>query len=548
MVRRKILWLGLSFLLVASLVLSSCGPAAPGEQEEEEEGAPKPEGSVVVSVESLGEEGFLVPRLQGNDSTQMWELVYDSVFWQSEATGQVIPGLAERWEFTADAKTITLYLREGIPWWDDWGEVTAEDIKYTLERTAEEGSTGNGTPRAREIESMDVIDPYTLVIKLKEPNPVYLQYLNAMTPYYVVMCKEYVETVGDDEAFRNPIGSGPYRLTELSSGSYAKFEAFDEHWRLVPEFKEMTLQIVPEETTRVAMLRTGQIDTAMVNANQIAALRAEGFSVDPSGGGAIIIISFGGMYIPGMDGYVEGLSYQDPWGDIRVREAMNIAIDRDALNQGILAGTGLPVASWSAWAGGLDVEPYTYDPEKARQLLDDAGYSDGFNFQIYSMSRTPGMALLTEAAAGYWAEIGLTTEIIPIDYNGFKERFWVPRKTHGMVWPWRNSSGGDETTSFKNMFDVGSQRPTTVDAELITMIDDMIIETDMDIRQEKWEACLDYEREHFMNIPLVMERIGYAKSDKVGEWPHSLGTYPYYFAYMRHAEPLNTFRLFTPGN
>ena len=105
------------------------------------------------------------------------------------------------------------------------------------------------------------MDKYTVVFYLKKPNPVFWYLLtDSANAYMPIICKKYISTVGDDEAMKNPIGSGPYFLVEHEMGDYLKFQALEKHWRLVPEFKYLIARIVREPTTLVAMLKTGEID------------------------------------------------------------------------------------------------------------------------------------------------------------------------------------------------------------------------------------------------------------------------------------------------
>ncbi|MFC1929219.1 ABC transporter substrate-binding protein, partial [Chloroflexota bacterium] len=326
------------------------------------------------------------------------------------------PSLAERWEYSTDYLDLTIFLREGIPWQGGWGEVTAEDVKWTFEQMMSEGSkSSRGTGDMRNtIESMEVIDPHTLVIHQKMPSgdlfcPLFLE-----SEMVSISCKKYIETVGFDEANNHPVGSGPWSLVEHRFGDYLKYEAADEHWRCVPEFEYLILRIVPEESTRVAMFKTEQIDATLISPSSIAELPEEGFTVDFWPGSASQWGQFGGYCQPTDDRYIEGYHNTDPWVDIRVREAMNIAIDRDAINKAIMLDTAESMAVPELWNGWEELEPYPYDPERAKQLLAEAGYPDGFSFKIYHEPQPafPVTTPVSEAVAGYWEEIGLTVEFI----------------------------------------------------------------------------------------------------------------------------------------
>jgi len=129
-----------------------------------------------------------------------------------------------------------------------------------------------------------------------------------------ILCKKYVETVGEEKARFQPIGSGPYRLVEHKTGQYLKFEATEKNWRLVPEFKYIIMQIVPEESTRVAMLKTGDTDIAPITTLSMAELQKQkGISAVPWPGGYHLYLVFGGMMTPKDPRYKEGYHLTDPW-------------------------------------------------------------------------------------------------------------------------------------------------------------------------------------------------------------------------------------------
>ena len=193
---------------------------------------------------------------------------------------------------------------------------------------------------------MDTPDPYTLIVHFKDPYPTFWMDLSMgnSTVYQGIVSKKYVETVGEEVASQKPIGTGPYKLVDFKSGSYYKFEALDSHWRVVPEFKYLTVCLVPEVSTMVAMLKNKEIDLACnVSAEQLADLKAAGVATEysPAGGG-IIMVSWGGIAIPEDKRYDPAYHNKDPWTDVRVRKAMTISIDRQAISKAIYAGNAVP--------------------------------------------------------------------------------------------------------------------------------------------------------------------------------------------------------------
>ncbi len=542
-------WLSILLaLVVISSVLVACGPGGESTQTPASGGA-KPEGSLVAGVTSLGEEGLL-PNRGGDTQALIWENVYDYLIYVEEKTMKMIPGLAERWETSPDARTVTLWLRKGIMWPEAYGEVTADDVKYTFERLAEQGSSSQRAAQLRVIEKTEVDGPYKVIITLKDPNPVWWQFLNCnVSPYLPVISKKFVEAVGDDAANQKSIGSGPYRIIEQKRGSYVKFEAVEKHWRVVPEFKNLTLNIVPEESTRVAMLKTGEIDVTDVTAMKAAELKAAGISVaTPGFGGGVLSYSFGGLIIPDDKSYKADYHQKDPWTDIRVREAMSIAIDRDAINKAIFFGAAQPVAVPYIVPGWDKVKPITFDAKRAKELLKAAGYANGFNLELYSWARpgTPEIPSVTEAISGYWAEIGVKAKIVPLDLATFKPRM-ASRQTAGAIWPNRWSTSTEQSNQILTYHLPDSAQPVFEDAQFTPLGRQLLAELDFAKRNALWLDVMNYIRDNYLMMPVLAIQNNYAwNPKKVSEWPHGSTPYPQYWQYIKHAKPLNTFRLFTP--
>ena len=248
----------------------------------------------------------------------------------------------------------------------------------------------------------------------------------------MVLPKKYLEANGDDVFARKPVGSGPYKFVEQVVGSHIKMTAVDSHWRIgVPKYKNVTFKLVPEETTRIALLRRGEVDVADVSRERVKELEKEGFPVHFRKEEAIVHM----WWVLGPDGWVA------PMKDKRVREALNLAIDRTEIAQAIFGGRAEPAAipiglSWSFTEIGFKVTPemaYPYDPARAKKLLADAGLAGGFPHDVYAF-QLPGFPegkAFAEAVAGYWEKIGVKTKLIPVDYPGLPQAVGGPQGPRG---------------------------------------------------------------------------------------------------------------------
>jgi peptide/nickel transport system substrate-binding protein len=506
-----------------------------------------PEGTLTLSFD-LKDESFL-PWVGSSGQADFWEFVYENLFYGNMRTGEMIPGLAERYEYSKDYRAITLWMKKGIPWQGEWGEVTAEDVQYTIERIMAKGSTHTRASIFRKsVDRVELINSHQLVIHLKKPDPLFFnnQVNGLNNPFLVIVCKAYIEKVGDKEADKHPIGSGPCRVIEHKMGEYIKLESFENHWRIVPEFKYFILKDIPEESTKIAMLKTGELDIGAVTPKSVAQLKETGISFMRWPNQYSVLLAFGGTLLQGDKRYTDA-HQSDPWKDKRVREAMNIAIDRNAIMKAIYYGTGNAAPIHFVLEGWEELEPIPYDPERAKRLLAEAGYPDGFSFEINSSKMSPAveMPLIAEAVASYWSKIGLKPNIVPRAWGA-----WNPKaragKTAGVIWIYRTASELDYTTKLHIFHNLNGSTTIYQSPELISFIDKLDKEYDWEKRNAIWREIAQYMRDDYVSIPISAADALWATSKKVGKWgvreiPRNR---PRYWTYIRHPKPLNTWRLF----
>jgi peptide/nickel transport system substrate-binding protein len=510
----------------------------------------------LIALATLAEEGFLADMGDSNQA-RVYPLVYDYEFYNDEKAKELIPGLAKRFEYSKDNLTLTLYLQEGVQFHEGWGEVTAEDFKYTYDRCMRPESVNLRKELYDEIvKSVEVVNRYTVAVHLKKYAPEFFKdFSPAVNPYMGILSKKYVEKVGDDKARFNPIGTGPYRLVEYKAGQYMKFEAYEKHWRVIPEYKYITVQIVPEESSRVAMLKGGETDIAPITALSMADLKkVKGITAKAWIGGYNVYLTFGGMITPKDKRYKKGYHLSDPWVDKRVRIAMNLAIDREAIVKAIYGGAARPIpVCWSL--KGWDKLPLIpYDPEKAKQLLAEAGYPNGFDVTISTshdwapMLESPS---IMQIVAAYLKKIGLNAKIKMMD-KALVTGAAREGNDVGSLHNWKDSYKDSHAGQFNDKFYPSLTGKGIVcwytSEELTTSIDNYEAELDIQKRDAALAKVLNYLYNEYTTIPIVMGSPAWASRDAVvGEWPMSTGDKSHNFEYIRHPKPLNTWRLFTPG-
>src|SRR5437764_13397815 len=278
------------------------------------------------------------------------------------------PSLAESWKASPDGLTYDFTIRKDAKFHN--GEpVTAEDVKFSYERyrgTSHELMKEN-------LASIETPDPSHVRFKLKKPWPDFLSFYTSASGAGWIVPKKYVEQVGEDGFKKAPIGAGPYKFVSFNPGIELTLEAFDAYWRKTPTVKRLVFRCIPDEATRLAALKRGEVDIVYSIRGELAEeLRATpGLSLKPS-------VIQGTFWVAFPDQWDE----KSPWRDERVRRAASLAIDRDGINQALTLGysrlTGNPVVADNYeffWQPPAPV----YDPEKAKRVLAEAGFPKGFD-------------------------------------------------------------------------------------------------------------------------------------------------------------------------
>ncbi len=512
------------------------------------EATDKPQGELVAALQTFGNENFL-PWLDPMFSS-CYQLVYDMLIYWDHINHKFLPGLATSWEVSEDGLTTTYHLRKGVQFSDGWGELTSADVAYDFAMHRSPEATGKAEIHRR-VASVETPDPYTVICHMKTPFPTFFVELSMANSGVSqgIVCKKYMETVGETVAAQKPIGTGPYRLVDSHLGDYYKFEAKDSHWRVVPEFKTLTVRLIPEVSTLVAALKTHEIDLSQFPPEQLAELQKVGVAIEASPiGGSILNACLGGLVIPEDKYYDAALDNKDPWVDSRVRKAMALAIDRAAICKTIYAGyadpAGVPIITASA-----DKYQYPYDPAAAKQLLKDAGYPNGFSFKIISETNSSfsGGQRVAEVLTGYWQAIGLDPKIIVIDSSTYLNTHKLLRKTAGDVYFTSISSLADQLSKVELYFLPNVQVVAYQDEGSYAIYQAMPKNAGFEERNSVMDKLNQYFYDNISTIPLFRSAYCYAwNSDKVSPFPHVDGARPLYLEYVRHAKPLNTFWLFNP--
>ncbi len=343
--------------------------------------------------------------------------VFDMMFWLEGA--ELKPGIIEKWEVAADGTSWTYYIHKGIKF-HNGEDLTADDVKFSLDRYKNEPTAYAAKDMQDAVRNIEIIDNYTVQINTigKKPFLPYIMSLSAPCAG-IVTPKDYFEQVGLEYFMRHPVGAGPFRFVRHVPGDIIEYEALHEHWRSVPAFKKFTNILVPEESTRIAMLKTGAIDGLEIGIENARELETLGYKVYVTDE-IPIIVQLHGTY----DSRAAGM----PTTDIRVRQALSLAINRDEIGKSFFSGKlGPPMPPCLSTVDKMDIDfeywkshaanIYRYDPQLANQLLEEAGYPNGFNIKFYNWaaSGAPYLPKLGEVIQSDWAKIGIKAEIVQIE-------------------------------------------------------------------------------------------------------------------------------------
>ena len=476
----------------------------------------KPEGTLVIALATLGGE-LLIPFMGTSSNKPHWDLLYDYLI-DVSADGKMVPALATKWTVSKDQKTWAFDLRKGVRF-HNGDEVTAEDVKYSIELAMRDDSRLSRAFELRQLlDRIEVPNPYRLIVHTKTPYSVD----DSLSERYGIgiVPKAYIEKVGLKHAAEHPIGSGPAKFVERRLGEYIKLEALDQHWRVVPHFRTFILKQVAEHTTRVAMLRTGEADVIDLPSFMLDGVKKAGFEVKITPLSLSTWITLGGQYVPSNPVH----NPKTPWLKKEVRQALNLAVNRDEIVKYIFKGTARPAALPYLMPGALGWDdswkPYPYDPERAKKLLAESGYPNGFEMTIrtFSMSGLPEMPQIAEAVATYWAKIGVKTKLIPMEYVTHRSDY-QNSKLPPLAFPFRYSFELNLTRQMTKAF-YSKAKGTHAEAPgLDKLAAELLNETDPDKEAELIRKMGQFLYDEYMTVPIAYTSIIYGVSKKVGDWP-----------------------------
>ena len=306
------------------------------------------------------------------------------------------PSLAESWKVSPDGRVYEFKLREGVKF-HNGDPFTAEDVRWSFHRA-------KGAKVLQEkVRDVEIAGPHRVRFHLHEPWPDFMTFYGTYaTSAGWIAPKKYMEQVGPDGFKKNPVGLGPYKFVSHTPGVELVMEAYEGYWRKMPSVKRLVYKSVPDANTRLAMLKRGEVDLAYL----LDAPQAQDIKKDPS----LKLAFSGGIGTYYLD-YFDQWDPKSPWHDRRVRLAASLALDRQALSEAETLGASRPNGSLipRKFEFALPLDPHPYDPAKAKQLLAEAGYPNGFDAgELYPW---PPYTSMGEAVGNYLGAVGIKVRL-----------------------------------------------------------------------------------------------------------------------------------------
>jgi ABC-type transport system substrate-binding protein len=367
-----------------------------------------------------------------------------------------------------DGQSWTIALRKGVKFHDNWGEFTAKDVRHSIFLITQPESVQTdaglwrslmGIGKADTLEdgakkvaqAVQIVDDYHVVIHTQFAAPELVDSLSAKTDL-VMESKARWDAGGKELYGQKVVGTGPFEFVERKIGSHVLYKRVDNHWRQTPAYKELEFRWVPEGVTRLATLLAEEVHISDVDRALQQDAAAKGMQMIPS---QLTAIGhewlFGGLYFA----TPAKLDTKQPFVDKRVRQAMNMAINRGAVAKAILGGRVEPMRvsrihageDSILWPGIYNPEwdqqfdsMYGYNPAKAKALLQEAGYGAGFEFTVYlyTLPGLPEIIEIGQALALDWQAVGLQPKLVEIDFPRVREQYRT-KSIHGALWALRGS-------------------------------------------------------------------------------------------------------------
>ncbi len=424
--------------------------------------------------------------------------------------GNYQPALAVSWS-NPDPLTWRFKLREGVKFQD--GEpFNAQAVKFTFDRALDPNFKSPEYAHISAIKSVEVVDDHTVDFKTAKPFPLMLDSVSDYSWSSMIVPPKYVAEKGQDILLTAPVGTGPYKFVKWLKDDQVELEANPDYWGGAPKISKVVFKPIKEERTRVAELASHSADI-------IVDVLPEDIKSVEAGGAKVAVVPSNGLYF-----FSFNTLDKSPLQDKRVRQAINYAVDVDAIQKGLMGGLGTRIAltlSTSSFAYDQNWKPYPYDPAKAKQLLAEAGYPNGFTLPIIARDgRHLKENEIVEATAGYLSQVGIKPEVKLLEAGVFAQ-ISEKKGRKGMTFPgW---TGADPQIVWYPLLHSGQYQSYYSNPDLDKLLDAGASTVDINERKAIYEKAGEIIKDEAPHLPLFQVPLVYGINAKLHWTPRMDG-------------------------
>ena len=446
------------------------------------------------------------------------------------------PGLAESWELSPDGLIWTFHLRPDVAFHDDWGTVTAEDVKFTwskwCQEDADHGSRMIQMRRAidNNMDNFEVVDDLTFRLHAKEPVVQLLSVLNYAAAGMTVTSKKYFDETDPNTANAHPIGTGPWKFVSSKPKQELVIEAVKSPhpFRSTPKFDRAVLTYIADGAARLAQLQSGTLQLAQLQSDLKGEAEAAGLQLISIKDVGHCDLVLGGQYFgdPHLDTsapWIQGDTTNSPRGKA-IREALSLAIDRQQILDVVLKGDGSvtngPLMVYAADGPISDPtwSPPVYDPALAKQKLAEGGFPNGFDVEFMLFDADVDTTGVGEAVCGMWEEIGIKVKRTPIEEE-VNDEYLKTYNSAGHAWLHIQANNTDPTPQMQSYYpDPTFGDYKWFDPATTTAFEELQTQTDKTKRLEVATGAIGQLRDDIVPISMFSVDLPYAVSADIAAW------------------------------